>query len=162
VPDRAKVRRWSRTITKGLALVGVLLVAGSVGLYFQVRQPTGVLNGFLSDLKARRDAHAWTALCRSDQQTVSQTAFVADWRRQRARYGAVISEIGAFSFEPFGAVRHFHYRLAFRDDKVQANTFPVDVVREDGHSFALERNEDVVVRRIGCDRVRVRGVRYRR
>ena len=44
----------------------------------------------------------------------------------------MISEIDAFTFEPFGTVRHFHYRLAFRDDKVQANTYPVDVVHEEG------------------------------
>jgi hypothetical protein len=146
-PDPARVRRWSRIATRGLALVGVLLVVGSIGVYFQVRGPTDTLNGFLSDLRARRDAHAWTQLCRADQQEVTQTAFVSGWRRQRAKYGAVITDIDAFTFEPFGSVRHFHYRLAFRNDKVQANTFPVDVVRENGQwkvcgFFSLSRNPD--------------------
>jgi hypothetical protein len=130
-----------------LALCGVILVVGSFGLYFAVRGPTDTLNGFLSDLKNRRDSQAWTQLCRADQRDVAQTAFVADWRRQRAKFGAVISDIDAFTFEPFGNVRHFHYRLAFRDNKVQANTFPVDVVRQDGQwkvcgFFSLSRNPD--------------------
>jgi hypothetical protein len=144
-PHPDKVRRWARIVTRSLAVVGVLLVAGSIGLYFVVRGPTDTLNGFLSDLRARRDAHAWTQLCRADQHEVPQAAFVSAWHRQRVKYGAVITEIDAFSFEPFGNVRHFHYRLAFRDDKVQANTYPVDLVREDGRwkvcgFFALSRN----------------------
>jgi hypothetical protein len=123
----------------------VVLVAASIGVYFAVRAPTNTLNGFLSDLRARRDAHAWTQLCQADQREVSQTAFVADWRHQRAKYGAVISQIDAFTFEPFGNVRHFHYRLAFRDDRVQANTYPVDVVSEGGRwkvcgFFSLSQN----------------------
>ena len=59
----------------------------------------------------------------------------------------VTYEIDAFTFEPFGNVRHLHYRLSFRDDKVQANTYRVDVVREDGRwkvcqFFSLSRNPD--------------------
>jgi hypothetical protein len=146
-PDRAKVRKRARIVMRSLALVGVLLTLGSVGLYFAVRGPTGSLNGFLSDLKARRDTHAWTQLCAADQRVVSQREFVAAWRRQRAERGAVIDEIDAFTFEPFGTVRHLHYRLSFRDDKVQANTYPVDVVREGGQwkvcrFFSLSRNPD--------------------
>ena len=143
--DRARVKRWVRIVTRSLAVAGVLLVAGAFGVYFAVRGPTDTLNSFLSDLQARRDAHAWTQLCAADQKQVPQAAFVADWRYQRARYGAVIDQIDAFSFEPFGTLRHFHYRLAFRDDKVKANTYPVDVVREDGRwrvcsFFTLSRN----------------------
>jgi len=43
-------------------------------------------------LEARRDAQAWTQLCAADQQAVPQTTFVSAWRRQRAKYGAVIDE----------------------------------------------------------------------
>jgi hypothetical protein len=130
-----------------LAALSVVLVVGSVGLYFGVRGPTDTLNAFLSDLAARRDAQAWTRLCAADRNTISQADFVAAWKRQRAKYGAVIDEIDAFTFEPFGSVRHLHYRLAFVDDKVQANTYPVDVVREDGQwkvcdFFSLSRNPD--------------------
>jgi hypothetical protein len=140
-----RVQRWARIVTRGLAVVGVVLAVGAVGVYFGVRGPTDSLNGFLSDLQARRDAHAWTQLCAADQKEVPQATFVDDWRRQRSKFGAVISEIDAFSFEPFGSVRHFHYRLAFRGDKVQANTYPVDVVRENGQwkvcsFFTLSRN----------------------
>jgi DNA-directed RNA polymerase specialized sigma24 family protein len=128
-------------------VVGVVLVLGSVGLYFAVRGPTGALNRFLSDLEARRDAHAWTRLCAADRRDVSQATFVSAWRHQRAKYGASIDTIDAFTFEPFGNVRHLHYRLAFRDDKVQANTYPVNVVREDGrwkvcNFFSLSRNPE--------------------
>lgn len=146
-PDRPRVRRWARIVTRSLAVAGVVLVLGSVGLYFAVRGPTDTLNTFLSDLAARRDAPAWTQLCAADQREVSQDAFVSGWRRQRAKYGASIVGIDAYTFAPFGDVRRLHYRLAFRDDKVQANTYPVDVVREDGrwkvcHFFSLSRNPD--------------------
>jgi hypothetical protein len=124
-----------------------LAVLGSIGLSFAVRGPTDALNVFLSDLKARRDGHAWTQLCTADQRKIPQAAFVSAWRRQRARDGASIEEIDAFTFEPFGSVRHFHYRLSFRDDNVQANTYRADVVREDGRwkvceFFSLSRNPD--------------------
>ncbi|HEY5014737.1 MAG TPA: hypothetical protein VIK61_18780 [Acidimicrobiia bacterium] len=146
-PDPARVRSISRIVTRGLAIVAVALALGSVGLYFAVRAPTGSLNRFLFDLRGRRDAHAWTQLCRADQREVSQADFVAAWHAQRAKYGAVIDTIDAFTFEPFGTTRHLHYRLSFRDDKVQANTYPVDVVRENGQwkvcgFFRLSRNPD--------------------
>jgi hypothetical protein len=131
-PDRPRVRRWARIVAKSLAVAGVILVAGSVGLYFAVRGPTDALNTFLSDLAARRDAQAWTQLCAADRREVSEEAFVSAWRRQRARYGASIVKIDAYTFAPFGDSRRMHYRLAYRDDKVQANTYSVDVVREDG------------------------------
>jgi hypothetical protein len=132
---------------RSLAAVTVVAVLGSIGLYFAVRGPTGALNAFLFDLKARRDEHAWTQLCAADQRQVSQAAFVAAWRRQRSKFGASIDQIDAFTFEPFGRVRHLHYRLSFRHDKVQANTYPVDLVREDGRwkvcgFFSLSRNPD--------------------
>lgn len=141
------LRRWRRIVTRGLAVVAVVLVLGSVGLYFAVREPTDALNAFLSDLKDRRDAHAWTRLCAADQRDVSQTAFVSAWRRQRVKYGATIDQIDAFTFAPFGDPRHLHYRLSFRDDKVQANTYPVNLVREDGRwkvcdFFSRSRNPD--------------------
>jgi hypothetical protein len=147
VPDRAKVRRWARIVTRVLAVVAVVLVLGSVGVYLGVRGPTDSLNAFLSDLEAKHDASAWTRLCASDRRRISQDDFVAAWKRQRAKYGAVIDEIDAFTFEPFGSVRHLHYRLAFVDDKVQANTYPVNVVREGGtwrvcDFFSLSRNPD--------------------
>lgn len=146
-PDPAKVRRVARIVTRSLAVVVVLLALGSVGLYFAVRAPTGSLNSFLLDLRARRDAHAWTQLCRADQHEVSQAEFVAAWRDQRAKYGAVIDTIDAFTFEPFGTTRHLHYQLSFRNAKVQTNTYPVDAVREDGQwkvcgFFTLSRNPD--------------------
>ena len=146
-PDPAKVRRISRIVIRSLAVVAALLALGSVGLYFAVRAPTGSLNSFLFDLRARRDAHAWTQLCRADQREVSQDEFVAAWREQRAKYGAVIDTIDAFTFEPFGTTRHLHYRLSFRNDTVQANTYPVDAVREGGQwkvcgFFTLSRNPD--------------------
>ena len=85
VPDRARVRRWSRIVTRGLALVGVLLVVGAIGVYASVRSPTDTLNGFLSDLKAQRDAHAWTQLCEADQREVPQSATSSPtWQRRRA------------------------------------------------------------------------------
>jgi hypothetical protein len=146
-PDPAKVRRIARIVVRGLVIVAVALALGSVGLYYAVRAPTDSLNHFLSDLRARRDASAWTQLCRADQREVPQAEFVAKWRTQRAKYGANIDTIDAFTFEPFGTTRHFHYRLSFRNDKVQANTYPVDVVRESGQwkvcgFFTLSRNPD--------------------
>jgi hypothetical protein len=146
-PDRAKVQRWARIVTRGLAVVSVVLLLGSVGLYFAVKGPTDALNSFLSDLAAKRDADAWTQLCASDQREVSQPDFVAAWQRQRATYGASITKIDAFTFEPFGNVRHLHYLLRFRDDAVQANTYSVNAVREGGHwkvcgFFSLSRNPD--------------------
>lgn len=141
------MQRWARIVTRGLAVVGVVVLLGSVGLYFAVKGPTDALNSFLSDLQDRRDAHAWRQLCASDQREVSESGFVSAWRNQRAKYGAAISEIDAFTFEPFGNVRHLHYRLAFRDDKVSANTYAVNAVREDGRwkvcsFFSLSRNPD--------------------
>jgi len=141
------LHRWRRIITRGLAVVAVVLVLGSVGLYFAVRAPTAALNNFLFDLKGKRDAQAWTQLCSADQQAVSQATFSAAWHRQRAKFGAIIDEVDAFTFAPFGDPRHFHYRLSFRDDKVQANTYPVEMVREHGRwkvcrFFALSRNPD--------------------
>jgi hypothetical protein len=141
------VQRWARIVTRSLIVVGIVLVLGSLALYFAVRGPTGALNVFLSDLKAERDAHAWTQLCAADRREVSQAAFVSAWRHQRAKYGASITEIDAFTFEPLGNVRHLHYRLEFRDEKVQANTYPVNVVREDGRwrvcsFFSLSRNPE--------------------
>lgn len=146
-PDRPKVQRWARIVTRSLAAAGVVVLLGSVALYFAVKGPTGALNSFLTDLEAGRDAQAWTQLCASDQREVSQAGFVSAWQRQRAKYGASISGIDAFTFEPFGNVRHLRYRLEFRDDKVQANTYEVNVVREDGRwkvcdFFSLSRNPD--------------------
>jgi hypothetical protein len=74
-------------------------------------------------------------------------AFVASWRNQRAKYGASFTKIDAFTFEPFGSVRHLRYQLAFRDDKVQGNTYSVNAVREGGRwkvcsFFTLSRNPD--------------------
>jgi hypothetical protein len=139
------VQRWARIVTRSLAVVSVVIVLGSIGIYFAVRAPTDALNGFLSDLAAERDAHAWTQLCAADRREVSQAAFVSAWRHQRAKYGASIDTVDAFTFEPFGSVRHLHYRLAFRGEKVQANTYAVNVVREDGRwkvcsFFSLSRN----------------------
>jgi hypothetical protein len=144
-PDRRRVQRWARIVTRSLAVIAVVLVLGSIALYFAARGPTGALNGFLSDLKARRDAQAWTQLCAADQREISQAGFATAWRKQRTTYGAVIDEIDAYTFEPFGNVRHSHYRLSFRDGKVIAITYPVDVVREAGHwkvcnFFARSRN----------------------
>jgi hypothetical protein len=139
------LQRWRRVVTRGLAIVALVAVLGSVGLYFAVREPTDALNAFLLDLKGRRDAQAWTQLCATDQRAVSQAKFVSAWRRQRAQYGASIDEIDAFTFAPFGDPRHMHYRLSFRNDKVQANTYAVDMVREAGewkvcHFFSRSRN----------------------
>ena len=136
-----------RILPRVAAVVAVLLIAGSIGLYFAVRTPTNTLNGFLDDLRARRDAKAWTTLCAADQRQMSQAEFVAAWRRQRAKFHANIDEIDAFTYEPFGNLRRFHYRLSFVNDKVQANTYPVHVVREDGRwkicgFFSLSRNPD--------------------
>jgi hypothetical protein len=146
-PNRPKVQRWARIVTRGLAVVGVVALLGSVGLYFAVKGPTNTLNSFLSDLRAGRDAHAWTQLCASDQAELSQAGFISAWQRQRAKYGASITEIDAFTFEPFGDVRHMRYRLEFRDDKVGANTYEVNVAREDDRwkvcdFFSLSRNPD--------------------
>jgi hypothetical protein len=141
------VQRWARIIVRASVAVALVLVLGAFGLYFAVRAPTNALNGFLFDLKGSRDAHAWTQLCAADQHAVSQAEFVAAWRDQRAKYGAVINEIDAFTYEPFGTTRHLHYRLSFRADKVEANTYAVDVVRQHGQwkvcsFFALSRNPD--------------------
>ena len=147
MPNAAKVRRWARIATRALAIVGVVLVFGAAGVYAGVRGPTGTLNEFLSDLKSRHDAQAWTHLCAADRRALPEREFVAAWNRQRAKYGAVIDQIDAFTFEPIGNVRHFHYRLSFVADKVQANTYPVDLVREGGqwkvcNFFSLSRNPD--------------------
>lgn len=139
------MQRWARIVTRSLAVAGVVMVVGSIGLFFAVRAPTDALNTFLFDLEAQRDARAWTQLCAADRREVSQTAFVSAWRVQREKYGAAIDTVDAFTFEPFGNVRHLHYRLSFRGEKVQANTYPVNVVREDGRwkvcgFFLLSRN----------------------
>jgi hypothetical protein len=131
-PDPEKVRRGRRIVMRALALAVVLLAFASVGLYFGARGPVGALNEFLFDLKARRDAHAWTRLCAADQREVSQREFVAAWKRQRADYEAVIDEVDAFTFEPIGNVRHLHYRLSFRNDGVQPHTYAVTVLKEAG------------------------------
>jgi hypothetical protein len=131
-PNPAVVRRWKRIILRSLAACVVLLAFASFGLYLGARGPVGALNAFLFDLKARRDAQAWTRLCAADQREVSQQEFIAAWRVRRADYEAVIDEVDAFTFEPFGNVRHLHYRLTFRNDGVQPHTYAVTVLREAG------------------------------